>query len=46
MWRNRYVVYVLIVVAVAVLVGVVFGITRGLEWYDQRGGDSPHRAVR
>ncbi len=46
MWRNRYVVYVLIVVAVAVLVGVVFGIARGLEWYDQRWGDSPHRAVR
>jgi hypothetical protein len=46
MWRNRYVVYVLIVVAVAVLVGVVFGIARGLEWYDQRWGDSPHRTVR
>ena len=46
MWRNRYVVYVLIVVAVAVLVGVVFGIGRGLEWYDQRWGDSPHHAVR
>jgi hypothetical protein len=45
-WRNRYVVYVLIVVAVAILVGVIFGLARGLEWYDQRWGDSPHRAVR